>query len=770
MRKIVAAILLCGLTLTANAVPAKRGWQTKTQADGTTIEVQLLGDEFYHYTINRDGKQVRLNEAGMYEVVGEAPSRAKVQALRASARKARKEFGISPNLAPRGIVIMVNFSDKSFDASHTRVVIDSLCNAKDCKVNKSGNTMYPSAGEYFLDQSNGLYHPIFDVYGPVTLSHNMRYYGQNDGEGNDLRPAVAVVEACKLLESSVDFTLYDSDNDGKIDFVYMIYAGEGEASTEVTDQIWPHAYSIDEEFDIHDTYFTNVYPSKNDCKVDGKQVNTYACSAELSGNDLDGIGTLCHEFSHVMGLPDFYDTNYGTNYSSALTPNDWDVMDGGAYNGDGHCPPNYSAWEKYFFGWHTPINLGNEGRNLTLKANGTDGYQAYQINTGGTQITATTSGECYYIENRQQVGWDRGLPHHGMLIWKVNYDQSAWVNNEPNNTANSPRYTIVSAYGSAIGWDGSTDNCKWNTFPGTKNKTSYTGISGKPLLNIAESNQLITLTYIEEPVIPIDPFNVVFKVDDEDFATVEHTSAKLVLPATQPAACQDGRVLMGWCSIANYSSETTAPTFAKAGDAVAEGAIFYAIFANETTNSNAEPQSTTYTFTSKSWADATSSWTGTKDGLMFINGQGVQVTAGVTGAGAETKTALSDVSKVVVSYCTNTKNGVGSIEVSVGNNAVAHDVTKVGGTTLRDLEFAFDNASGKVGLEVTCTTNSIYVNKVTITCGGGKTYSNYSTQCSYSTDIEETIAAPKARKIVVDGQVLIVRDGIRYTLLGQPIR
>ena len=155
---------------------------------------------------------------------------------------------------------------------------------------------------------------------------------------------------------------------------------------------------------------------------------------------------------------------------------------------------------------------------------------------------------------------------------------------------------------------------------------------------------------------------------------------------------------------------------------------------------------------------------------MFINGQGVQVTTGVSGAGAETKTALSDVSKVVVNYCTNTSRGAGSIKVTVGNNAVSHDVTKVGGTTLRDLEFAFNNASGKVGVEVTCSTNSIYVNKVTITCGGGKTYSNYSTQCSYSTDIEETIAAPKARKIVIDGQVLIVRDGTRYTLLGQPIR
>ena len=792
MRKIVAAILLCGLALTANAVPAKRGWQTRTQADGTTIEVQLLGDEFYHYTINRDGKQVRLNEAGMYEVVGEAPSRAKVQVLRASARKARKEFGITPNLAPRGIVIMVNFTDKSFAASHTRVMIDSLCNAKDCKVNKHGNTMYPSAGEYFLDQSNGLYHPIFDVYGPVTLSHNMRYYGQNDGEGNDLRPAVAVVEACKLLESSVDFTLYDSDNDGKIDFVYMIYAGEGEASTEVTDQIWPHAYSIDEEFDIHDTYFTSVYPSKNDCKVDGKQVNTYACSAELSGNDLDGIGTLCHEFSHVMGLPDFYDTNYGTNYSSALTPSDWDVMDGGAYNGGGHCPPNYSAWEKYFFGWHTPINLGNEGQNLTLKANGTDGYQAYQINTNGTQITATTSGECYYIENRQQVGWDRGLPHHGMLIWKVNYDQSAWVNNEPNNTANSPRYTLVSASGNKIGTYASGYSYVHagdkNPYPGSENVTTKT-IANKPLLNIAESNQIITLTYIEEPVIPIDPFNVVFKVDDEDFATIENTSAKLVLPATEPAACQDGRVFMGWCSIANYSSETTAPTFAKAGDAVAEGAIFYAIFADVEegaevatevsdvlTNAGIGVSGNRYEeWTSKSFtSDAV--YAGKTAGSY----NSIQFRTRDSNEGIISTTSGGTLVKVKVEWNSNTTDGrtldiygKNSAYTTVENLYGSNNGTKLGSIVCgQSTELSIPGGYTYVGIR--SNVSALYLDKLTITWIGGSgsstVYSNYSTQCESATGIEETIAAPKARKIVVDGQVLIVRDGIRYTLLGQPIR
>ena len=272
---LLTALLFVAASL--NAIPAKRGWQTRTQADGTTIEVQMIGDEFYHYTINRDGQQVQLGEDGMYRVVGEEPTAKQAKARHEAAPRLRRaiqasEFGYTPNLAPRGIVIMVNFSDKSFKAANTRGVVDSLCNAVNCKVNKKGSTYYPSAGEYFKDQSNGTYHPIFDVYGPVTLSNNMKYYGENDSQGNDKRAAVAVVEACKKLESQVDFTKYDSNNDGKVDFVYMMYAGEGENATDVANQIWPHAFSIDEEFEYQDANFTDVYPTKNDCKVDGKQI------------------------------------------------------------------------------------------------------------------------------------------------------------------------------------------------------------------------------------------------------------------------------------------------------------------------------------------------------------------------------------------------------------------------------------------------------------------------------------------------------------------
>lgn len=572
MKKSILTMLLLAAAMIINAVPAKRGWQTRTQADGTTIEVQQIGDEFYHYTINREGKQVTLTN-GMYEVVGEAPTAAMVKARRAQSRRARQEFGVSPNLAPRGIVIMVNFSDKSFAASHTREVVDSLCNAVDCKVNKYGSKSYPSAGHYFMDQSNGKYHPVFDVYGPVTLSQKMAYYGANDSQGNDIRPAVAVVEACKQLESTVDFTLYDSDNDGKIDFVYMIYAGTGEHATENKNEIWPHAFSIDEEFEYKDTNFTDVYPTKNDCKVDGKQVNTYACSAELSGSDLDGIGTLCHEFSHVMGLPDFYDTEYGTNYEQQLTPNEWNIMDGGSYNGDGHCPPNYDPWEKYFMGWLTPENLGSAGRSLTLEANGTDGYQAYQINASGQQEEACKTGLNYYIENRQQQGWDEYLPAAGMVIWKVDYNTKSWTENTPNNTANRPLYTLVCPSGNKVGANyGSKNVWPYNS------TNSWSGVNGKPLKDITRVGDQVQLIYIED----VKSYPVQWMVNGELLESREYNkdgSEDLTLPTKTFEACEDTKFI-GWTTHSNWCDPFTTPDdlFSEAQGKVTAPATYYAVF------------------------------------------------------------------------------------------------------------------------------------------------------------------------------------------------
>ena len=770
MKKVVTMMLLCGLSLAAYAVPAKRGWQTRTQADGTTIEVQQFGDEFYHYMLNRDGKQVR-EVNGMYVEVGDAPSKEVARARRAKgvARRQRKDVGTEPNLAPKGVVILANFSNKSMQSGHTQATFDELCNSLNCTVNDG----YPSAGQYFADQSNGTYRPQFDVFGPVNLSRNVAYYGTDkpgQDEGDDQHATDAVVEACILANEqfTINWADYDSDSDGYVDFVYVIYAGKGQADGGTSETIWPHNWSVESARQSGYCTYTATQ-----CRVGGKKLDNYAMSGEISGSSLGGIGTLCHEFGHVMGLPDLYDTDYGTNYENNLTPNDWNIMDGGSYNGDGHCPPNYDPWEKDFFGWLTPINLGNTGQNLTLYANGTENQQTYQINASGTYVGPTTSGLRYYIENRQAVGWDAPLTGHGLLIWKVNFNASAWENNAPNNsnTSGAPLYTVVSATGTKIGWDGSTDNCPKNTFPGSGKKTSWSGVTGKPLLNITESNQNVTLTYIEEPAPVVDPFTLTFMANGNQFDQTTSTGT-VVLPATNPLDCPCGKVFLGWTKTAGYESETTAPTFVNAGEPIEEATTLYAVYA-EQSGEGGEPQSTTYTFTSKAWADATNSWTSNQDGNAYDTAkEGVQVTANTSGAKATTKEAMSDVSKVVVTYCTNATKGAGSIEISVGSTKVSKDITKTGGAALRDLEYTFSNASGNVAIEVTCTTNSIYVNSIAITAGSGASYSDYSTACGcwYSGVEQAEEASSATRKIVENGQVLILRDGVKYTLFGQPVK
>ena len=766
MKKILSFLFLCALAVTASAVPARRGWQTRTQADGTTIEIQQFGDEFYHYMINREGKQVReIN--GMYVEVGEAPSAEVAKARRAKvvARRQRKDVGVTPNLAPKGVVILVNFSNKSMQSGHTQATFDELCNSTNCTVNSG----YPSAAQYFSDQSNGSYRPQFDVFGPVTLSRNVAYYGTDGSEeGDDQHATDAVIEGCRLADEqfNINWADYDSNNDGYVDFVYVIYAGKGQADGGTSETIWPHNWEVSSA-----RYYGSCTYTASQCKVGGKTIENYAMSGELSGSSLGGIGTLCHEFGHVMGLPDFYDTNANTqetyNYINCLTPNDWSIMDGGSYNADGHCPPNYGPWEKDFFGWLTPINLGNEGKNVTILANGVEGFQTYQINASGNYQSPTTSGLCYYLENRQQQGWDAPLTGHGMLIWKVNFNASKWTNNEPNNTDGNPLITIVSATGTKIGWDGSTDNCPKNPFPGTGNKTSWSGVSGKPLLNIAESGQLITLTYIEEPTIVVDPFTLTFMANGREFATTQSTGT-VVLPATNPLDCPCGKFFLGWTKTADYESATTAPTYVKAGDPIAEATTLYAVYA-EQGGEGGEPQSTTYTFTSKAWADATNSWTSNQDGNAYdTTKEGVQVTAATSGAKATTKEALSDVSKVVVTYCTNASKGAGSIDISVGNTKVSQEITKTGGAALRDLEYTFSNASGKAGIEVTCTTNSIYIHSVAITAGSGASYSNYTTSCNGGQTAIEHIEAeqPAAVKAIRNGQMVILVGNEVYSLTG----
>ncbi len=516
---------------TLQAVPAKQGIHTVKQPDGTTLRIELHGDEHFHFTTTEDGYLIKQNGQGVYEyaeftvervinsigvkaysldqrAAQPLPKRAikAAEALRKvdasywskgskrltldKAQRAPKAVG-TPMLASRGLVLLVEFADKRMQAETTQSSMNDMLNGS----NYTYDDATGSVRKYFSDQSNGAYVPEFGVFGPITLSRDMAYYGGNDNYGDDLRPAEMVNEACSIANAKfgVDFSQYDSDGDGNVDFVFVIYAGYAEAQGASENTIWPHQWSLESAgIPLEERIY------------DGKYVSGYACSSELqgySGTTRAGIGTFCHEFSHVLGLPDYYDTDYaeGVDNTSKI-PDVWSLMSGGSYNNNSKTPPNYSAYDKYYMGWITPTVL-NTSRSVSLPA---DGRTCYAITADGTLSGATDAKDVWYLENRQQTGWDAYLPAHGMLVTKVHYNQAVWSMNTVNN--GTPMcYDIIGADGSGLGRNNASV-----TFPGLKNIRSFTPVGRYSLKNITETSEVISFQVVED-VTAADPAdNVVF--------------------------------------------------------------------------------------------------------------------------------------------------------------------------------------------------------------------------------------------------------------------
>ena len=488
MRKIGLLIVLSSLVCTAWAVPARRGGIVKTQPDGSQITVYQHGDEHFRWITNAKGEWLMVDKDGFYKVT-KALSAEEVRAkqMAAPSRVAQAQKVASPlNIAPRGLVILVNFQDVTFETS--KAEMDSMLTGKnytrDYSYNYNGKNYVVSsegsAWKYFYDSSNGHYDPQFDVVGPVTVSKNMAYYGKNNPSTNfDAAPWTMVKEACTLVNDSVDFSLYDNDKDGYVDFVYVIYAGYGEADGGEENTIWPHSYWL------LDAGIT--------CKMDGKYVDLYACGNEMDSytDHHTGIGTFCHEFSHVLGLPDLYTTEGQTH----KTLGSWDILDYGPYSNDGNTPPAYSAYERFFMGWLIPrliVDAENveleelQESNSALLISSSD-----QHNLIGNDPKPTTF---YLLENRQQVGWDEYLPGHGLMLTKIQYDYNKWLENAVNNSSSRMGVDLIEA-------DGKTPNSRQSGYDGKPGDlfpagaTEYLGITDHSIEQVLEKDGVIYFKY-----------------------------------------------------------------------------------------------------------------------------------------------------------------------------------------------------------------------------------------------------------------------------------
>lgn len=465
MKKIFLLFAAYVVALSAFAVMADPTPFMMQLEDGSWIKVRQYGDEFHSYITDMEGNLVR----------GQFPTESKIEEINQRRQIRQKQMlgGFPLKGTARSLVILVEFKDVKFQ--YPQEAFHNL-------LNQSGYTDNQATGscrDYFIACSDSIFQPEFDVFGPYTLSKDMAYYGGQDGDVKDKNVHDAFVEAVQLANDDIDFSQYDTNDDGKVDNIFFYYAGHNQAEGASENTIWPHS---------HNLQYKNIM-------LDKKLIATYACTSELRGSGgqiMCGVGTFCHEFSHVLGLPDWYDTSYGK-----YTVGSWTIMASGNYNNFGRTPPVYSSYERFYLGWLKPEQLKTPGiytMQSLIESNSAYLIAASEHNLIGN---APSPNEFFMIEYRTKTGWDYYLPGKGMLVWHIDYSAKAWTDNKPNN-AEPMRMHLEEAGGRK------SDSSPSDAYPGTTGVTSFvpklhnnTLLSDQTVYNIRENGNFLEFVYVK---------------------------------------------------------------------------------------------------------------------------------------------------------------------------------------------------------------------------------------------------------------------------------
>lgn len=550
----LVAVLIGGVW-GVSAVPAYPRPVVCTLSDGTQITVRIVGDEFNHYVLSEDGYTLKGGEDGDYYYAALAPDGTLVptsvkarpvsmltrsEAVEiATLQRGLKPTAVNPirmlrkpapvrmpsaaavlgNLpqAPgrissatttgnlRSLVILIETSDKSFITPAPQQAFSNLLNER----GYSRNGALGSAWDYYNDNSNGQFDPDFVVVGPYKVSEKASYYA---GQGGSDRVPDLVVEACEMADKDgVDFTQF-ADN-GVIRDIFIFYAGHNQAEG-AANTIWPHRWSVDAY-----TKYQNVF-------FDGVQLLGYACSSELKGlggSTMAGIGTFCHEFGHVLGWPDLYDTDYEQSGGHADGLENYSLMCSGSYNHDGVAPPALTLLERWMVGWAQPEVLTEEGEYTLGPVWENKGYL----------VPTSTPDDYFLIEARALGGfkWDNYIEDYygtvdgskGLFVTHIDYTnqyQDAWVvTNTLNNDPNHECAKIVRSVPGAA----SANMPSRTFFPGVQNIVSLTSTSNRDYVSWSGSEPRLSFTGLE-----IEDQTVKMRVrsrssgGDADFGLVVH--------------------------------------------------------------------------------------------------------------------------------------------------------------------------------------------------------------------------------------------------------
>jgi len=235
-----------------------------------------------------------------------------------------------------------------------------------------------------------------DQVAPITTGDN---YVAEQGL---IKEAIMAMDA-----QGVDFSQYDNNGDGEIDYFNVVWTGPAGAWSSFW---WGHQWS----------YFLDSY------KVDGKSLGDYTWQWEKSSSRQTDFNpdTVIHETGHALGLPDYYD------YDPEVGP-------GGGVGGADcmHLYMDHNAFSKYLLGWVTPKVIASGEATITLRESATTTDAVIVMPDASI---AAPFKEYYVVQNRQNAGNDIGgqvfpwgTNRGGLMIWHVDARGSggfAWNN------------------------------------------------------------------------------------------------------------------------------------------------------------------------------------------------------------------------------------------------------------------------------------------------------------------------------------------------------
>ena len=515
MKKLLILLFASMVCLQTFAVPADPKPRTVTQSNGEEVTLIMKGDEYIRWAETLDGYSLlinsefdfcyaQLNASGNLEpssyIATEIENRpqdvvAWLQGIHKNLfysdeqvyfymqLREINEMELEKNrMGITGInkvpILLMQFPDRLF--KRTAEEFDMLFN----QINYYENGFRGSFRDFFLESSYNKLDVQSTIFGPFTLEQNATYYVPESKWAQYARHSIQ-----KAIDEGVDFSPF-TVNGNQIEGIYIIYAGYDQ-SAGCSTCIWAHAQ-------LSFNWNNGGYLFKR-----------YAASSELEGNGgntLSTIGTFCHEYGHVLGARDYYDTNYATGGQYEGTGY-WDLQASGSYNGSGRLPATPNPRSKVTtYGWATAIEL-NTPQRCTIPVSRIYDNAYFRINT-------PVSNEYFLIENKKQEGFDADIPGKNLLIYKCteNYEANGQY---PQNTTSWQRFYPVSANAKVKVPEAGTNkqsqygtiNSSTCTWP-TSTQTSFTNSSipgmvtwnetnvNKPITNIQVFDDYITFDFM----------------------------------------------------------------------------------------------------------------------------------------------------------------------------------------------------------------------------------------------------------------------------------